>query len=52
MIGGGQTVSEIAATLKRSVTIISAYRTRVLEKTHIRTNADLTRHAVEQKLAA
>ena len=51
MIGSGRTVSEIAATLNLSVKTISTYRTRVLEKMHMRTNAELTRYAVEQKLA-
>ena len=51
MIGSGRTVSEIAATLTLSVKTISTYRARVLEKMHMRTNAELTRYAVEQKLA-
>jgi len=50
MIGRGRTVSEIAATLNLSVKTISTYRARVLEKMHMRTNAELTRYAVEQGL--
>jgi DNA-binding NarL/FixJ family response regulator len=51
MIGGGRTVSEIAAALNLSVKTISTYRARLLEKMRMRTNAELTRYAVEQQLA-
>ena len=51
MIGNGRTVSEIATDLKLSVKTISTYRARVLEKMHMRTNAELTRYAVQQGLA-
>lgn len=51
MIGSGRTVSEIATDLKLSVKTISTYRARVLEKMHMRTNAELTRYAVQQGLA-
>jgi two-component system invasion response regulator UvrY len=50
MIGGGRTVSEIADELELNVKTIGTYRARVLEKMHMRTNAELTRYAVEQNL--
>ena len=50
MIGAGRTVSEIALELNLSVKTISTYRARVLEKMHMRTNAELTRYAVQQDL--
>jgi DNA-binding NarL/FixJ family response regulator len=51
MIGSGRTVSEIAQSLSLSVKTISTYRARVLEKMGMRTNAELTRYAVQQGLA-
>ena len=50
MIGNGHTVSEIAVALTLSVKTISTYRSRVLEKMEMRTNAELTRYAVRQGL--
>jgi DNA-binding NarL/FixJ family response regulator len=50
MIGDGRTVSEIATELSLSVKTVSTYRTRVLEKMEMRTNAELTRYAVRQGL--
>ena len=50
MIGRGKTVSEIAAELTLSVKTVSTYRARVLEKMGMRTNAELTRYAVEHNL--
>lgn len=50
MIGSGRTVSEIAVALTLSVKTISTYRSRVLEKMDMRTNAELTRYAVRQGL--
>jgi two-component system invasion response regulator UvrY len=43
-------VSEIASELTLSVKTVSTYRTRVLEKMSMRTNAELTRYAVEHGL--
>ena len=51
MIGSGKTVSEIATELTLSVKTVSTYRARVLEKMKMRTNAELTRYAVEQGLS-
>ncbi len=46
----GRTVSEIADTLSLSVKTVSTYRSRVLEKLGLRTNADLARYAVAKGL--
>jgi two-component system invasion response regulator UvrY len=45
-LAGGQAVSEIAGELGLSVKTISTYRTRILEKMSLRTNADLTSYAL------
>ena len=50
MIGHGKTVSEIASELTLSVKTVSTYRARVLEKMGMRTNAELTRYAVQHGL--
>jgi len=46
----GKTVSEIADQLSLSATTVSTYRSRILEKMNMRTNAELTRYALENKL--
>jgi len=50
MIASGATVSEIATELCLSVPTISTYRTRILEKMHLRTNANLTYYAIQNGL--
>ena len=50
MIASGLTVSEIAVKLSLSVKTISMYRTRLLEKMHLRHNAELTHYAIKNKL--
>ena len=50
MVGSGQTVSDIARHLGLSVKTISTYRSRVLEKLGMRTNAELMRYAIENQL--
>jgi DNA-binding NarL/FixJ family response regulator len=50
MIASGKTVKEIAEELILSVKTISTYRTRILEKLRMRTNAELTHYAVKNKL--
>ena len=50
MIGSGQTVSDVARDLGLSVKTVSTYRARVLEKLGMRTNAELMRYAIENKL--
>ena len=49
-IATGQTVSEIATQLHLSVKTVSTYRTRLLEKMAMSSNAELTRYALEQGL--
>ncbi|HEY7095090.1 MAG TPA: response regulator transcription factor [Terriglobales bacterium] len=50
LIASGKTVSEIADLLGLSVKTISTYRTRVLQKMHMETNAELTHYAVQNNL--
>jgi len=50
MIASGKTVKEIADELALSVKTISTYRTRVLEKLNMKTNAELTHYAVKNCL--
>lgn len=49
-IASGKTVSQIAAEVSLSVKTISTYRSRVLEKMNMRSNAELTRYAIQQGL--
>ncbi|MFZ0243559.1 MAG: response regulator transcription factor [Desulfobacterales bacterium] len=49
-IASGRTVSEIAAELALSVKTISTYRTRLLEKMQLKTNAELTHYAIQNRL--
>lgn len=46
LLAAGMQVSEIATKLSLSVTTVSTYRSRVLEKLGMRSNADLTRYAL------
>jgi two-component system invasion response regulator UvrY len=50
MIASGKTVSQIAKELSFSVKTISTYRARILTKTGMKTNAELTRYAIENKI--
>jgi two-component system, NarL family, invasion response regulator UvrY len=50
MIALGRSVKEIAFELSLSVKTISTYRTRIMEKTKLKTNADIIRYAVHEKL--
>ncbi|TAK41083.1 MAG: response regulator transcription factor [Betaproteobacteria bacterium] len=49
-IAAGRTVSQIAAELFISVKTVSTYRSRVLEKLGMRSNAELTHYAVKNGL--
>lgn len=51
MIGGGKSISEIADDLSLSVKTVSTYRTRILEKMNMNTNADLIRYVIENDLS-
>lgn len=46
----GKSVSEIAARLYLSVKTVSTYRTRILEKMGMKTNADITYYAIKNNL--
>ncbi len=46
----GETVTRIATELNLSVTTVSTYRARILEKLEAESNADLTRYALENEL--
>ena len=51
LIASGKTVSDIAGDLSLSVKTISTYRARILEKMEMKSNAELTRYALENNLA-
>ncbi|HEV7745394.1 MAG TPA: response regulator [Pyrinomonadaceae bacterium] len=50
LIASGKTVSEIAVQLSLSDSTISTYRSRILEKMGMKTNAELTHYAIHNKL--
>ncbi len=50
LIASGKTVIEIASLLSLSDKTISTYRARLLEKMGMKTNAELTRYAIQNKL--
>ncbi len=50
LIASGKTVGEIAQLLSLSDKTISTYRARLLEKMGMRTNAELTHYAIQNKL--
>ena len=50
MIASGKTVKEIAEELILSVKTISTYRTRLLEKMGMKSNAELTHYAIKNRL--
>jgi DNA-binding NarL/FixJ family response regulator len=51
MIGAGKTVGQIAEELALSVKTVSTYRSRVLEKMNLSTNADLIRYVIDHDLS-
>ena len=50
LIASGKSITEIAEQLSLGTTTISTYRSRILDKMQMHTNADLTRYAIEKKL--
>jgi two-component system invasion response regulator UvrY len=50
LIASGKTVSEIAELLSLGDSTISTYRARILEKMGMKTNAELTHYAIQNKL--
>ncbi len=51
MIASGKTPTEIAEALNLSVKTVSVYRARLLEKMHLRNNAELTHYGLKHGLA-
>ncbi len=50
LIAAGKPLTDIANNLFLSVKTISTYRTRILEKLHMTSNADLIRYAIQKEL--
>jgi DNA-binding NarL/FixJ family response regulator len=50
MIASGNTLKEIADGLSLSIKTISTYRSRILEKMNMKTNAELTHYAIKNNL--
>lgn len=50
LIANGKTLSEIAETLSLSAKTVSTYRARLLEKLNLKTNSELIRYVIENKL--
>jgi two-component system invasion response regulator UvrY len=50
MIAAGKSTGEIAAELSLSAKTISTYRTRLLEKMRMKTNADIIHYVIQHKL--
>lgn len=50
-IGSGMSVSEIAAELGLSMKTVSTYRTRILEKMDLKSNAEIIRYVVDNNLS-
>lgn len=50
LIASGKTVSEIGDQLSLSVKTISTYRARILDKMHMKNNAELTHYAIKNEL--
>ena len=50
MLASGKTIKEIGEALFLSTTTVSTYRARILEKLHLKTNADLTSYAMRNEI--
>lgn len=50
LLASGKTVSQIAEELSLSVSTMNTYRARVLEKMEMKSNAELIRYAIQNKL--
>ena len=51
LLSSGRTVSQIAETMNLGTTTVSTYRARILDKLHLKNNAELMRYAVQQGIA-
>jgi len=50
LIASGKTIGEVAVELNLAVTTISTYRSRILKKLNLKTNADLIHYAITNNL--
>ncbi|HAO47153.1 MAG TPA: DNA-binding response regulator, partial [Chitinophagaceae bacterium] len=50
LLANGKSVSDIAEMMSLSVTTVSTYRARVMAKMNLKSNSDLTKYAIENKL--
>jgi DNA-binding NarL/FixJ family response regulator len=50
LLSSGKSVSEIAEQLMLSVTTVSTYRSRIMDKMGMKSNAELTRYAIEKNI--
>ncbi len=50
LLATGKSVTDIATQLSLSATTVSTYRSRILEKMQMKSNAELARYAVENRL--
>jgi DNA-binding NarL/FixJ family response regulator len=50
-LASGKTVSEIAESMHLGTTTVSTYRARILDKLHIKNNAELIRYAMDHGIA-
>ncbi len=50
LIASGRPISKIASTLHLSVSTVNTHRSHILEKMHMKSNAQLIRYAIENKL--
>jgi two-component system invasion response regulator UvrY len=50
MIASGKSIGHIADIMALGITTISTYRSRILSKMDVQSNADLTRYAIDHKL--
>jgi DNA-binding NarL/FixJ family response regulator len=50
LLASGKTVTEIASELSLSVKTVSTHRSRILEKMHMKTNAELIHYAIRHRL--
>ena len=50
LLASGKSVTEIAEQLSLSATTVSTYRSRIMEKMNMRSNAELARYALENNL--
>lgn len=50
LLAKGKTITDVAAELSISVKTVSTYRSRILEKTNLKTNVEMTHYAIQHGL--